>query len=82
MSTRPFCGTESDIFYTQNAFLALAEASSSVYYLVVSEQYLVKALIEAFSIVRVPGTIFEPRFGVKLGSGHGFGGGFLATRFG
>ena len=36
--------------------LALAEASSSIYYLVVSEQYLVKALIEASSIVRsVPG---------------------------
>jgi hypothetical protein len=41
--------------------LALAEASSSVYCLVVSEQYLVKALIEASSIVHgVPETIFEP----------------------
>jgi hypothetical protein len=60
-NTRPFCRTESDIFYTQNASLALAKASSSVSYLVVSEQYLVKALIEASSIVRgVPETILEP----------------------
>ena len=39
---------------------ALAEASSSVYYLAVCEQYLVKTLIEASSIVRsVPETILE-----------------------
>jgi len=54
---------ESDIFYTQNVSLALAEAFSSVYYLVVSEQYLVKALIKASSIVRgVPEMIFKPLY--------------------
>ena len=56
-----FCRTESDIFYIQNASLALVEASSSVYRLMVSEQYLVKALIEASLIVcDVLETIFKP----------------------